>query len=104
MAHPLVLIVFVAASEASAPQTAAMMRVATDSYGDGARLQVLAAPAPSAAAVMGGWPWPRPAAVAEVSWLDDAHQRVSLHVHLEGASRWIDRQLAFDAVDSPHER
>jgi hypothetical protein len=43
-------------------------------------------------------------AVAEVAWADADHRHAALHVHIQGANRWIDRDIGFDPADADVER
>lgn len=43
-------------------------------------------------------------AVAEIAWSDSKRLRVTVHVHVDGATRWIDRDLGFVNADAPTER
>jgi hypothetical protein len=43
------------------------------------------------------------AGIVELSW-DDEHRRASLHCYIPSSERWIDRTMAFDAVDRESER
>ena len=105
MAGPFTLVVFVALSDAADPSTSALLRVAQDGLGQATTtLRVLATPALSDADLLENLPAPKPTAVAEVTWAEPQHLHATLHVHVEGASRWVDRQITFEAVDSPSER
>ena len=42
--------------------------------------------------------------VAEVVWLDTAHTRARVRVHVSDTGRWTERSITFSAVDTPVER
>jgi hypothetical protein len=105
MANPLVLVVFVAAVDAHDPSTAAMMRAARDALGSSATvtLQELER-VPSDDEALDRARSAHADAVAEIIWATPQHLKASIHVHVEGAARWSDREIGFAVSDAPAER
>ena len=105
MASPLVLIIFVAAGDAHDPSTVAVLRATRDALG--ANVTVTMQELPHVPADPDALERARAAhatAVAEIVWSTQQHLRATIHVHVDGATRWIDRDIGFDSSDAPAER
>jgi len=104
-ASAIVLVVFVSASDARDPSTAALVSAARTALGPGAIVtmrETQKTPTDDEAVAIGQEL--HASAVAEVVWDDAQHLRARIHVHVEGAARWIDRELGFVSADAPGER
>lgn len=105
MSGVVVLVVLVAAGDARDGAIDAMARVARDALGAGATVAIREFPRlPSDDEALATAEVLHATAVAEVSWADAQHLHARLHAYVEGAPRWVDRQIGFDPVDAPSER
>ena len=104
-AGAIVLIVFVSAADARDPSTTAMASAARIALGAGATVtvrEVQRTPTDDEAIDLGHAQ--HADAVAEILWDDAQHLHAHVRFHVEGAPRWIDRELGFVAADAPAER
>jgi hypothetical protein len=105
MASPLVLIIFVAAADARDPSTTALVRATRDALGSSATVTVQElARTPSDGEALERARVANATVAAEIVWSSPQHLRAIVHVHLEGATRWIDRDIGFDSSDAAAER
>jgi hypothetical protein len=101
----LVLVVFVSTADARDPSTAALVSAAQTALGAGTSVVVREFQrAPTDDEAIDEAHALHASAVAEIVWVDSQRLRATVHVHVDGASRWIDREVGFVAADAPTER
>jgi hypothetical protein len=100
-----IVLILVATSEAHAPATTSMLRATAVALGDTTTLVVREVPAALADdAALAVAASARASALAEVTWNDAKHLVARVRVHVDGAARWSDRELGFEAADDEAER
>jgi hypothetical protein len=99
----LILVILVASGEADSPASQSMLRATSDTLGLEAQVSVheIDAAAGDNDVITAGARW-HADAVARVSW-QDGHRHAIVHLH-GNASRWIDRDIGFNATDAEDER
>jgi hypothetical protein len=105
MAAPVIIVVFLAASDASDPAAQAAMVATQDTLGPQAMVilrQVPANPADDAAVIVEKML--HASAVVELAWPDPDRHRARIRVHVAGGTTWTERELEFGTIDPPVQR
>lgn len=99
----LILVILVASGEADSPASQSMLRATSDTLGLEAQVSIheIDAGSGDTDVIAAGAKW-HADAVARVSW-QDGHRHAVVHLH-GNASRWIDRDIGFNATDAEDER
>jgi hypothetical protein len=104
MTSAVVLVILVAAGEAEAPSTTAMVASATEVIGAGGAVRLVARGAIADDAAVRVESELAARAVVQVTWLEGERLRARLRLHATRTDRWIDRELVFSKLDTPAER
>jgi hypothetical protein len=99
------LILYIAAAEASAPETVALVQALVQVIGSANAVEVLStSPLPDDGAMERSARGTGATAAARVEWLDTGRHRAAIHALLLTTGESLDRTINFRPVDSPQER
>src|SRR5579883_2557610 len=105
MSASFLLVIVVASWEIGDPSTPALARAAHDALGAEVAVVVRELPrVPADTDALALAQEMHANAVAEIAWTDAQHLHASVHLHVEGSPRWLDRELGFESADAPAER
>jgi hypothetical protein len=103
MTAAIVLVILVAPGQERAPATTALVAASTEVIGgDGAVRLVAATPTDDVALRIERELGAR--AAVQLTWLEGERARARLRLHAAHTDRWIEREIAFSAADTPAER
>src|SRR5689334_12359591 len=104
MAASAVLVIVVAAGDASSAATSAMLGAAESALATGASVRLVEVSYPSDGAALRVEDDLAARASVALVWEDAAHLRARIRLHVAQTDRWTDRLLKFAAADSARER
>jgi hypothetical protein len=104
MAASAVLVIVVAAGDASSAATSAMLGAAESALATGASVRLVEVAYPSDGAALRVEDELAARASVALVWEDAAHLRARIRLHVAQTDRWTDRLLTFSAADSARER
>jgi len=104
MAASAVLVIVVAAGEASSAATGAMLNAAESALATGTSVRLVEVSYPSDGAALRVEDELAARASVALLWEDAAHLRARIRLHVAQTDRWTDRLLTFSLADSARER
>jgi hypothetical protein len=104
MSTAVVVAIVVAVGEARTPTTASLLTAAREALGAAASFRVFEVSPPTDEAALTVEDDLQARAVVTIVWEDTAHLHAHTRMHVSRTDRWTDREIVFEAVDTPVER
>src|SRR5436190_22444037 len=104
MSGAVVVAIVVAVGEARTPTTSALVTAAKEALGAAATFRVFEVSPPSDEAALTVEDDLEARAVVTIVWEDAPRLHAHTRMHVSRTDRWTDREIVFEAVDTPVER